>query len=509
MIKSTTIFFVLGMIMCGTTMAHAAEPAADVNWQHLPRWRGFNLLEMFIKHGDGQLTPFREEDFQIIHDWGFNFVRLPLDYRFWITDGDWTKFNEAALKQVDQAVAWGQKYDIHVMINFHRAPGYTVARPPEKTSVWTDEQTLRVCALHWATFARRYRGVPSAQLSFNLFNEPNNHVTAEQYAHVVDVLCKAIRAEDPDRLIVCDGLGWGNKPVPELVQFKVAQATRGYQPFDVTHYKASWAGKWDDAPVPVWPVMRVNQYLYGPGGDKAKWHRPLVIDGPFSGAMKLRVRVHQVSGDGELVIKADDAAVLRHNFAPGPGEGEWKRVVYQPQWKVYQNIYERDYTAEIPTGTKRITFELAHGDWLRVSELALTGDTKDTPEQKLQLSDITWGAPEQQPIGYTSDGWQVPRIAGRQQLWAQHVQPWVTFAQQQHVGVMVGEFGAYNKTPHDVVMRWIEDCLANWKRAGFGWALWNLRGSFGVLDSDRPDVQYENFRGHKLDRQMLELLQRY
>jgi endoglucanase len=37
--------------------------------------------------------------------------------------------------------------------------------------------------------------------------------------------------------------------------------------------------------------------------------------------------------------------------------------------------------------------------------------------------------------------------------------------------------------------------------------LWNLRGSFGVLDSGRTDVQYQEFRGHKLDRAMLKVLQ--
>ena len=39
--------------------------------------------------------------------------------------------------------------------------------------------------------------------------------------------------------------------------------------------------------------------------------------------------------------------------------------------------------------------------------------------------------------------------------------------------------------------------------------MWNFRGSFGILDSDRKDVQYEDFNGHKLDRKMLELLQKY
>ena len=48
-----------------------------------------------------------------------------------------------------------------------------------------------------------------------------------------------------------------------------------------------------------------------------------------------------------------------------------------------------------------------------------------------------------------------------------------------------------------------------WKEAGWGWALWNLRGGFGVLDSQREDVKYEDFRGHKLDREMLELIRQF
>ena len=44
--------------------------------------------------------------------------------------------------------------------------------------------------------------------------------------------------------------------------------------------------------------------------------------------------------------------------------------------------------------------------------------------------------------------------------------------------------------------------------AGWGWALWNFTGGFGICDSGRTDVAYENWHGRKLDRAMVELLQR-
>ncbi len=79
----------------------------------------------------------------------------------------------------------------------------------------------------------------------------------------------------------------------------------------------------------------------------------------------------------------------------------------------------------------------------------------------------------------------------------------------QGVPVHVGEWGCYNKTPHDIVLRWMKDILALWREAGWGHAMWNLKGAFGVLNSERRDVKYENYKGHQLDRKMLELLKAY
>ena len=66
------------------TTSNAPKPLPDATPKHLPRWRGFNLLNKFMV--DGQ-KPFDERDFADIAELGFDFVRLPLDYRCW-TDSD-------------------------------------------------------------------------------------------------------------------------------------------------------------------------------------------------------------------------------------------------------------------------------------------------------------------------------------------------------------------------------------------------------------------------------------
>lgn len=340
----------------GASAARTAEAAAlpDATPEHLPRWRGFNLLNKF---NAGQNKPFEERDFADIAELGFNFVRLPMDYRCWTDRNDPTKLDESALKQVDQAVEFGKKHGVHVQPNFHRAPGWTVASPKEEKSIWSDAGILEACAKQWAAFASRYQGIPNNQVSFNLFNEPDDKVTPEAHRRVVERVAAAVRERDPKRLIVCDGRKWGNTPPTELIGLNVAASMHDYQPMGLTHYKAQWAGWTEDWPDPVWPL---------------------------------------VDTDGK-------------------------------------------------------TF-------------------------------------------------------GRPQIRRQVVAPWKEFAGK-GVGVMVGEFGCHNQSPHRFVLSWMNDTLQEFKLANFGWALWNFTGSFGVFDSHRFDTTYDTWHGRKVDRGMLELLQ--
>src|SRR4051812_48498718 len=67
---------------------------------HLPRWRGFNLLEKFISQ-DKTNPPFQESDFSLMQEWGFDFARLPLSYRCWAEPENWKVIKESQLKDVD------------------------------------------------------------------------------------------------------------------------------------------------------------------------------------------------------------------------------------------------------------------------------------------------------------------------------------------------------------------------------------------------------------------------
>lgn len=330
----------------------------------IPRWRGFNLTELA---GGKKGRRFLESDFAWMAEWGFDFARLPMSYWTWADRNNWMEIDEAAINAVDEAIQWGREYGIHVNLNFHRIPGYCVNGRELEPSLLFDsprdsmERALEAAVHHWQYFARRYRDIPSANLSFDLFNEPPWMKTHDRYVEIARALVGAIREESPERLIVADGADIGQTPVMGLVDLGLVQSTRGYLPKMVSHYTATWVpeNEFESFEEPVWPMVDAKGTL---------WNR------------------------------------------------------------------------------ERLKRELI-------------------------------------------DPWKPLMEAG--------------------VPVHVGEWGCFTKTPHPVMLAWMEDLLSLWNEVGWGYAMWNLRGDFGVVDSNRPDVKYEDFHGHKLDRKLLELMLAY
>ena len=367
-IKASTVAALASPFISMT--ARAAQPSVASATQKrisLPRRRGFNLLNMFLPigntfkgSGNYGLGPFREEDFAIIKEWGFDFVRLPLCYWCWSSEDDWFRMDEKPLKQIDQAVEWGRQYGVHVNINFHRAPGYCVNKDPViqlKTNLLKDEAPLEAFCYQWRKFAERYKGIPSSQLSFDLLNEPPRR-NREGYVKAMRAGINAIRDVDKDRLICVDGFNYGNESLNEFADVEnFYQSARGYKPSPVTHFRAVWMPHLKDFPE-----------------DQLKW--PL----------------------------------------------KYKGVTYDKNF--FRAYYEKNW-----------------GDW--------------------------------------------ERLGG---------------------SVHVGEFGCHNQTPAPIAYAWFKDILSVMKERNWGWGLWRLRGSFGVIDSERVGAKMENFRGAKLDRELLEIL---
>ena len=384
------------------TLATGALSAAPTK-NPFPRWRGFHYHYFEYRPVPAGGTPkaaappmtadYLEEDYKIISDFGFDMVRIGVQYWDWVDFRDKSanggplakdlfKLKESGLARIDDAIERARKHKLHIILDMHRAPGYNfretaLGTDNEPFNLWTDKVAQDAYVFYWDTFAKRYRGLGQDEISFDLVNEPLRDkagtLTHASYTKVMTIAVNKIRETSPKRSIMAEGLNKmasSDEVVPELIPLGVSQSIHCYAPVEVTHYR-TWADINNTLPDPGWPT-------------------------------KLR--------DGGTI----------------------------------------------------------------------------------------GGGPVRDSNG----------MFGRKQLEALY-KPWGDLTKQ-GIGVHCGEFGVSSKTPNAIAMAFLTDVLDILQSYEIGWTYLSMHGSFtGLLDSDRDDVPYEDYHGHKLNRQVLSLLQRY
>jgi aryl-phospho-beta-D-glucosidase BglC (GH1 family) len=192
-----------------------------------------------------------------------------------ITPEEVYQIDEKAIDKVEQLVYLAHRYNLHVSLNLHRAPGYCInAGFHEPYNLWKDREAQDAFYWHWAMWARRFKHISRERISFDLLNEPamiadmnDQHssktiVPGNLYAEVAEKAARAIWEENPDHLVIADGNQVGTKVIPEITHLPIAQSCRGYYPHIISHYKAPWAMRdIHNLPPLKYPGQVGNQYL--------------------------------------------------------------------------------------------------------------------------------------------------------------------------------------------------------------------------------------------------------
>jgi endoglucanase len=269
-----------GLAMGEHYLAHTTPPATS---NKLPKWKGFNVLDFFSPDPVRSRKATPEDHFRWMADWGFDFVRIPMAYPTYlkidrtknITPEEVYKIDEQRVEAIDKLVAMAHKYNLHVSLNLHRAPGYCInAGFYEPYNLWRDDEALKAFCFHWDLWAKRYKNLSSQKISFDLVNEPSmredmndqlskaSPVPGQLYRKVAKAAAEAIRKHNLNHLVIADGNMVGSTVIPEITDLDIAQSCRGYHPGIISHYKAPWANKDpDNMPEPKWPGQVGNQYL--------------------------------------------------------------------------------------------------------------------------------------------------------------------------------------------------------------------------------------------------------
>ncbi|WP_445153726.1 glycoside hydrolase family 5 protein [Arthrobacter sp. Hor0625] len=186
-----------------------------------------------------------KEDFARAKDLGFNSVRFAFD-------GDWYVDSPDIFWQwLDRNVAWARDHGMRLILDLHTPIGGFWLDPTSDAvsfDLWSDPKLQQQNADLWRAVAARYKDEP-AIAAYDLLNEPvTTDATGEQWKRLAQQLVAAVRAEDPNHLLVVGGIygvngrygAAGIDPHFLVNDENVVYDFHFYEPIKYTHQYASW-----------------------------------------------------------------------------------------------------------------------------------------------------------------------------------------------------------------------------------------------------------------------------
>lgn len=201
------------------------------------------LSQIEEKSEDHYASFLTEQDFKRVQRWGFNTIRLPIDY---FELFDFTQ-NEIMIEKkahiVDKCVIWAQEYGLKLILNLHKAPGHSFDHNESDANDLWDPKTESQQKFFeiWKKLSERFGKFDN--VLFEVMNEPTAPFP-EQWNELVEKTIPIIRKNARNNYIVVESNMWGQVDTfSDLKKFKddkIIYSFHFYQPILVTHQKAEW-----------------------------------------------------------------------------------------------------------------------------------------------------------------------------------------------------------------------------------------------------------------------------
>jgi len=156
------------------------------------------------------------EDIHLLKKLGFNSVRIPFNYRLFISADDPTKLEGDGYQLLDRVVKWCKQEGLYVILDMHAAPGGQTGDNIDDSFGYpflfesNDSQELTVKI--WQKIATTFQNEPTV-LGYDLLNEPiATHFDANYFnpklEPVYRKIVSGIRMVDKNHIVFLGGAQW-------------------------------------------------------------------------------------------------------------------------------------------------------------------------------------------------------------------------------------------------------------------------------------------------------------
>ena len=209
--------------------------------------KGINLggwISQYDKYDVNHFESFiKEEDLKKIASWGLDHVRVPVDYEVLETEDGEVK--ESGYKYLDNCLSWCKKYGLNMIIDLHRAYGYTFCpmdKDDKEKFFKKEKYQVRFYKL-WDTISKRYAN-ESETIAFELLNEVVSRNIYKEWNEIALKAISTIRANAPTSWIIFGGTDYNSVNtvalLPTIDDKKIAYTFHCYDPFMFTHQGCHW-----------------------------------------------------------------------------------------------------------------------------------------------------------------------------------------------------------------------------------------------------------------------------
>ncbi|MBO5860434.1 MAG: cellulase family glycosylhydrolase, partial [Alistipes sp.] len=211
--------------------------------------RGINISHWLSQSGDRgekRATKFTREDVKFLAECGYDHLRIPIDEEQ-MFDEQLNPEQEAFLL-LHNAIGWCKEFNLKVVVDLHilRSHHFNAESKPLFTEQAAQEQFYDC----WRKISGELKKYPRSLVAYELMNEPVAD-DPEQWNTIVNNCLEVVRKLEPKRTIIIGSNRWQaydqvkNLRVPEQDK-NIIISFHFYNPFPLTHYRASWTEQKDN-----------------------------------------------------------------------------------------------------------------------------------------------------------------------------------------------------------------------------------------------------------------------